>query len=545
MANFYMNLSRAGSGYSGTTGDPYSWTDYVSLRLGPTFSNDDTIYVKGNVSTGEYELSPGADWIVFDKWDTSHPNGSDDAWRLELSYAGGISTDFYGVIFKRGVIYHYGTNEIVVGASGGGHNFQNFLLYADTADIGIGNRDNSILRGCSLRTPGVFSSYLNTTILDSSIECASVTIAGRGGSLTSTNCSYSPGSVGGSLTSCQLNWPAGVAWPAYNAPAAAFDNIVLGATLSAPAQPGFGAPSYTGYNTGPWGNARTGISGFYFPVSDHSVNFHAGANGTLTGDDAQTVPDGNDATPVTAVPDIGYEFDGWTGDVTSSDNPLTVTNVTGDLNITANFTIKQYNVTFIEGADGSITGDKNQVIDHGSDCTAVEAVPDYGFSFDGWTGDITSSDNPLTVTNVTDDLNITANSAALIAPTITSQNDFPYYFIGDSFIINILQLDVYDPDSVFPDDFTLTILDDPRYTQTRIDNHSYTILADNSLQALSIPLKVNDSIRDSDIFSFLAYPTKQAGSGNIVIKPTRKPNKLVLGRRFLFSAVWDKLHGNE
>jgi len=339
MANFYMNLSRAGSGYSGTTGDPYSWTDYVSLRLGPTFSNDDTIYVKGNVSTGEYELSPGADWIVFDKWDTSHPNGSDDAWRLELSYAGGISTDLYGVFFKRGVIYYYGTNEIVVGASGGGHNFQNFLLYADTADIGIGNSDNSILRGCSLRTPGVFSSYLNATILDSSIECASVFIASRGGSLTSTNCSYSPGSVDGPLTSCQLNWTAGVEWPAYESDQSLFAFTILGATLGAPAVPGAGAPSYTGYDTDPWGNARTNIGAFSFPPSSHSVDFSAGANGSLTGDVSQTVADGGDASAVTAVPDTNYHFTAWSGDNTSTDNPLTLTNVTSDKSCVANFAI--------------------------------------------------------------------------------------------------------------------------------------------------------------------------------------------------------------
>jgi len=142
---------------------------------------------------------------------------------------------------------------------------------------------------------------------------------------------------------------------------------------------------------------------------EYIVTFVEGANGTITGQKIQGIDANQDTDPVTAVPNTGYHFVDWTGDVVSSDNPLIVTNVTEDKTTTANFEINEYDVTFIEGADGTITGDKNQVIEYGSDCTTVEAVPDNGFLFDGWTGDVVSSDNPLTVTNVINDLNITAN----------------------------------------------------------------------------------------------------------------------------------------
>lgn len=48
----------------------------------------------------------------------------------------------------------------------------------------------------------------------------------------------------------------------------------------------------------------------------------------------------NDGTTVvlTATPDAGYQFDGWTGDITSSDNPLSVT-LTEDVDVTANFSL--------------------------------------------------------------------------------------------------------------------------------------------------------------------------------------------------------------
>ena len=71
-----------------------------------------------------------------------------------------------------------------------------------------------------------------------------------------------------------------------------------------------------------------------------TVNFVAGAHGSISGTASQTVTSGGNATAVTAVPDSGYRFVNWTGDngfVATTDNPLTVTDVTASHTITANF----------------------------------------------------------------------------------------------------------------------------------------------------------------------------------------------------------------
>jgi len=149
----------------------------------------------------------------------------------------------------------------------------------------------------------------------------------------------------------------------------------------------------------------------YVEAVDHSVNFYAGANGSLTGDTSQTVSDGGDASAVTAVPDANYNFTAWSGDNTSTDNPLTLTNVTSDMDTTANFAIDTYAVNFSAGANGSLTGDTTQTVDHGSNSTAVTAVPDANYNFTAWSGDNTSTDNPLTLTNVASDMDTTANFA--------------------------------------------------------------------------------------------------------------------------------------
>jgi len=71
------------------------------------------------------------------------------------------------------------------------------------------------------------------------------------------------------------------------------------------------------------------------------LNFSAGTCGSITGVNPQTVVAGTgaNASPVTAVPTAGYHFVNWTGTngfATSTANPLTVTLVTNDMNITAN-----------------------------------------------------------------------------------------------------------------------------------------------------------------------------------------------------------------
>jgi len=86
--------------------------------------------------------------------------------------------------------------------------------------------------------------------------------------------------------------------------------------------------------------------------------------------------------------------------------------------------VSTYTVDFVAGAGGTISGDASQTVTEGGDCSAVEAVPDEGYEFVDWTGDISSTDNPLTVENVVADMSITANFAAL-GPNMNVLN---YYY---------------------------------------------------------------------------------------------------------------------
>jgi len=102
------------------------------------------------------------------------------------------------------------------------------------------------------------------------------------------------------------------------------------------------AQSYSGtvtVNSDKTGGTETiAISGTGIPQT-YTVTFQAGTNGAVTGSTSQTVNQGGSSTAVTAVPNTGYQFLNWTspGGFTSTANPLTVTNVTANMTITANF----------------------------------------------------------------------------------------------------------------------------------------------------------------------------------------------------------------
>jgi uncharacterized protein (TIGR02145 family) len=84
-------------------------------------------------------------------------------------------------------------------------------------------------------------------------------------------------------------------------------------------------------------------------VQDYTLTYTAGANGTITGSSPQSIDYGSSGTAVTAIPNTGYYFVNWSDG--STQNPRTDTNITGSVNVTANFEINTFtscgdNVTY-------------------------------------------------------------------------------------------------------------------------------------------------------------------------------------------------------
>ena len=144
-----------------------------------------------------------------------------------------------------------------------------------------------------------------------------------------------------------------------------------------------------------------------FAINTYSLTYTAGANGTLTGEANQTVNHGANGTAVEAIPATGYHFVKWSDGVTA--NPRTDANVTADITVEAEFAINTYSLAYTAGANGILTGEANQTVNHGANGTAVEAVPATGYHFVKWSDGITA--NPRTDANVTADITVEAEFA--------------------------------------------------------------------------------------------------------------------------------------
>jgi uncharacterized repeat protein (TIGR02543 family) len=177
-----------------------------------------------------------------------------------------------------------------------------------------------------------------------------------------------------------------------------------------------------------------------YAINQYTVTFQTdGTPGaTLSGTTSQTVSHGGSSTAVTANAPTGYHLVNWTGTggFTSTSNPVTVTNVTQAMTITANYAINQYTVTFqTDGTPGAtLTGTTSQTVNHGDSSTAVTANVPAGYLFVSWTGTggFTSTDNPVTVTNVTQAMTITANFVArTVVISTRTKTVAGSFFVGD------------------------------------------------------------------------------------------------------------------
>jgi len=111
---------------------------------------------------------------------------------------------------------------------------------------------------------------------------------------------------------------------------------------------------------------------------------------------------------LSATPIVGYGFEGWSGDINSTDNPVSLT-MDSDKSITATFIQQaQFTITVNTSGSGDVVLNPNEDKYLEGAEVAARAIPENGYQFDGWSGDISSTQNPIEIV-VNDNVNITAN----------------------------------------------------------------------------------------------------------------------------------------
>jgi uncharacterized repeat protein (TIGR02543 family) len=155
---------------------------------------------------------------------------------------------------------------------------------------------------------------------------------------------------------------------------------------------------------------------------------------------------------ITAVPGPDWQFDGWSGDSISTENPLTLV-IVGNVNLTATFSeLPCYTVTTQTVGTGTVEVTPDSNCYHAGTMVTLTAVPGESWAFDSWSGDTTSTENPLTL-EITGDVNLVASFEQLysltvqIDPTlggaVLRTPDQDYYAPGDVVEIEALPAQSY------------------------------------------------------------------------------------------------------
>jgi uncharacterized repeat protein (TIGR02543 family) len=155
--------------------------------------------------------------------------------------------------------------------------------------------------------------------------------------------------------------------------------------------------------------SRTLVANFALIAGNtFSLNVTA-LNGTVLKNPELTAYNSGAAVVLTATPNVGYTFTGWSGDATGTISPLTVT-MNANKNITANFTLIPLNTFTLNviANNGTVLKNPNLISYDSGASVQLTATPNSGFKFTSWSGDATGSVSPLTVI-MNSDKNITAN----------------------------------------------------------------------------------------------------------------------------------------
>ncbi|MCX6671879.1 MAG: hypothetical protein NTX92_08175, partial [Euryarchaeota archaeon] len=98
-----------------------------------------------------------------------------------------------------------------------------------------------------------------------------------------------------------------------------------------------------------------------------------------------------------ATPTLGWTFVGWSDDLSGSTNPTTIT-MTSNKAVTATFTQNNYTLTVDHIGNGSVAKNPDQTTYRYNDPVTLTATADPSWSFTGWSGDLSGTNNPVTIT---------------------------------------------------------------------------------------------------------------------------------------------------
>jgi uncharacterized repeat protein (TIGR02543 family) len=119
-------------------------------------------------------------------------------------------------------------------------------------------------------------------------------------------------------------------------------------------------------------------------------------NGSVTVNPSESTYGKGDTVTLNAVPEPGWVFSHWEGNLTGIQNPATIT-ITSNMNITAVFTQGQYTLTVNIIGGGQVQIDPLKAYYTYGEEVNLTAIPYEEYDFAEWSGDLTGTNNPQTL----------------------------------------------------------------------------------------------------------------------------------------------------
>ncbi len=186
----------------------------------------------------------------------------------------------------------------------------------------------------------------------------------------------------------------------------------------------------TGWSFSGWSGAATGSTNpknvtvttdksitATFIQNQYTMSITISGEGSVTKNPDLTNYNSGYTVQLTAFPESGWMFTGWSGDITGSTNTASVT-MNSNKTLTATFTQNppQYTLNINVVGQGSVTRNPAQASYDSGTSVQITAAPAAGWTFSGWSGDTTGTSNTITI-NMNSEKTINATFAVYVPPS--------------------------------------------------------------------------------------------------------------------------------
>jgi hypothetical protein len=130
---------------------------------------------------------------------------------------------------------------------------------------------------------------------------------------------------------------------------------------------------------------------------EYTLTIIVSGSGSVTKNPDKTTYQYGDVVQLTALPSSGWSFSAWSGDLTGSTNPVSIT-IDANKSVTANFTeLSLVTLTINQTTGGTIIASPAGPY-HMNDVVTLLATANSDYTFLAWTGDASGNTNPTRIT---------------------------------------------------------------------------------------------------------------------------------------------------